>query len=255
MPAIRRRPPETSLTDAVRSELGDPLALAELFDSLPRIYFFMKDRVHRFVRLNRGTLLLHGCSSESEMIGKTDADFHPPALAAQYIEEDRLVMSSGRPLRDKVWLVRGADGLPRWYLSTKMPLFGKLGEVVGLAGVMRPYDSVGSAHGEYRRLAPAIEFVVEHYAERITVVDIARRVHLSASQFQREFRRLFGMSAGEHLLQVRLLMARRKLEQETTLSIGTIALDCGFYDQSHFTRAFRARTGITPVEYRKRFTP
>ena len=36
---------------------------------------------------------------------------------------------------------------------------------------------------------------------------------------------------------------------------GQIALDCGFYDQSHFNRAFRAATGLRPLEYRKRFAP
>ena len=55
-------------------------------------------------------------------------------------------------------------------------------------------------------------------------------------------------------LKVRLLMARRQLEQTST-PVGEIAHECGFYDQSHFTRAFRKSIGLRPLEYRARFAP
>ena len=51
---------------------------------------------------------------------------------------------------------------------------------------------------------------------------------------------------------VRVLMARRALERSDR-AVGTIALDLGFYDQSHFTRVFRWQTGLTPLAYRQRF--
>jgi AraC-like DNA-binding protein len=188
------------------------------------------------------------------MIGRTDFDFHPPALAAQYVEEDRRVMESGRPLVNQVWLVRSADGTPRWYVSSKFPVPGPGGAVQGVAGVMRPYDHAGTAPGDYQRLTRACEYVLAHYAEPIAVGDLARRAHLSESQLQREFRRLFGMSLGAYLLRVRLIMARRRLEASSD-PVGRIALECGFYDQSHFTRAFRAETGLRPLEYRRRFGP
>ena len=227
---------------------------AEMFDVLPEVYLFIKDRRHRYVKVNRSECALHGCAAEREMIGKTDFDFHPPALAAQYVEEDRRVMAAGRPVVDQVWLVRGADGTPRWYVSSKFPVKGKGGAVIGVAGVMRPYGGAGAAPGDYQRLTRACEFVLAHYGERIAVADIAKCAHLSASQLQREFRRLFGMSLGDYVLRVRLIMARRKLET-TGAAVGQIALECGFYDQSHFTRAFRAETGLSPREYRRRFAP
>jgi AraC-like DNA-binding protein len=234
--------------------IANPLVLAEMFDVIPDAYLFIKDRDHRYVKVNRAELLLHGCEREEEMLGRTDFDFHPPVFAAQYVDEDRRVMASRRPLLAQVWLVRGADRLPRWYVSSKYPLRDARGAVLGIAGVMRPYDRAGDAPGDYRRLTPACEFVLANYAEPIAVGDLARRVHLSVSQLQREFRRLFGMNPGDYILSVRLLMARRQLE-ESQLPVGRIALDCGFYDQSHFTRAFRASTGLRPLDYRKRFAP
>jgi transcriptional regulator GlxA family with amidase domain len=58
------------------------------------------------------------------------------------------------------------------------------------------------------------------------------------------------MSVGDYVLRLRLLMAQRRL-RETADAIGRIAVDCGFYDQSHFTRAFKAHTGLAPQQYRR----
>jgi len=248
MPSRRPTPRSPDLIAA----LAEPQSILELFEHLPRVYLFVKDTAGRFVKVNAPTLALHGCSTESEMLGRTDFDFHPPALAAQYVDEDRRVMENRHPLCDQVWLVMGHDGMPRWYLSTKMPLLGRGGRPVGVAGVLRPYDHTGPSPGQYHRLTPVMEYVLAHYGERIELGELARRAHLSTSQLQREFQRLFGMSPGDYLVRVRLLMARRALE-EGSAPVGQIALDCGFYDQSHFNRAFRAHLGMPPLAYRKRF--
>lgn len=235
------------------SRTANPLVFVELFDVLPDVYLFVKDRHHRYMKVNRSLFELHGCRTESEMLGRTDFDFNPPTLAAQYVDEDRRVIETRRPLVNQVWLVQSADGMPRWYASSKFPVFGSTGGVIGIAGVMRPYDRAGDAPGDYRRLTRACEYVLQNYPQPIAMTDLASRAHLSASQLQREFRRLFGMNPGEYILRVRLLMARRQLEGSSA-PVGRIALDCGFYDQSHFTRAFRAATGLRPLEYRRRFT-
>lgn len=231
------------------SGVGPVLAL---FDYLPRVYLFVKDQHHRFVKVNRGWLLMHGLTSEPEALGLSDHDFHPPVLAAQYVEEDRRVMAAGRALPDQNWLVRGGDGMPRWYLSTKIPLTDRRGRIIGIAGVMRPSEGTGDAPAGYARLTPALDFVLARYDQQITVAAMASQTHLSVSQLQREFRSLYGMTPSDYILRVRLLMARQKLEQ-TRDAAGRIALDCGFYDQSHFNRAFVAATGLRPLEYRRRF--
>lgn len=253
MPVRRQKAPITDSTTFL-NRIANLDAFAGMFDVLPRIYFFLKDREHRYMRVNRGLAALHGCASETTLIGRTDFDFNPPTLAAQYVEEDRRVMSSRRPLIDQVWLVQSADGMPRWYLSSKFPLTDARGAVIGIAGVMRPFEQAGASPGEYGRLTAACEHALAHYSQPITIADLASRAHLSVSQLQREFRRLFGMRPSDYLLRVRLLMARRRLE-ETHAPVGRIALDCGFYDQSHFTRAFRTANGLSPLAYRRRFAP
>jgi AraC-like DNA-binding protein len=223
----------------------------DLFDALPDVFLFVKNRESRFVKFNKAWLTMHGCATAADALGKTDYDYHPPALAAQYVAEDERVMRSGKPLCDQAWLVPDHTGMPRWYLCTKMPLFDADGTVSGLAGVLRPFDHAGNAPDEYRRLTPAMEYVLEHYRRPISVADLARRAELSASQLQREFRRLFNISPGDYILYTRLTVARRQLEQ-TNEPIGRIASNCGFYDQAHFTRAFRRHAGLPPQQYRQR---
>lgn len=221
-----------------------------LFDALPEVVLFVKDSGSRFTRVNAAWLDMHGCRSNADAEGKTDFDFHPPALASQYVAEDQRVMRSGKPLRDQPWLVADHTGMPRWYLCTKLPLFDASGRVAGLAGVLQSFGHAGRVPDEYRRLTPALEYVVANYRRPLRVADLARRADLSTSQLQREFRRLFGMTVGDYVLRLRLLMARRRL-RTTDDAVGRIATDCGFYDQAHFTRAFKKYAGQTPLDYRR----
>jgi AraC-like DNA-binding protein len=221
-----------------------------LFDALPDVYFYVKDRDSRFVKANEAWLTLHGCSSPQDPVGKSDYDYHPPALAAQYVAEDKQVMRSGKPLRDQAWLVGDYTGMPQWYLSTKLPLHDEHGRISGIAGILRPFDHAGNAPEEYKRLTPVLEHVVNSYGRRLAVNDLARRAGLSPSQLQREFRRLFNLTVGDYILRLRLLMAQRRL-RATTDPVGRIATGCGFYDQAHFARAFKQHTGQTPLEYRR----
>jgi AraC-like DNA-binding protein len=244
-PAASARPSALRLDHAAAQVL-------DLFDHLPQVFLFVKDRAGRFVKANRAELELHGCRRESEMLGRTDFDYHPPALAAQYVEEDRRVMASRKPLPNQVWLVLDHLRMPRWYVCTKLPVLNDAGAVIGIAGVMRPYDHTGPSPAQYSRLTPVMDFVLKRYGERIDITQMAALAHLSVSQLQRQFQKLFGMSPGDYLLKVRLLMARRRLE-ETNDPLGQIAAECGFYDQSHFNRALRDQAGLAPSAYRARF--
>jgi AraC-like DNA-binding protein len=66
-------------------------------------------------------------------------------------------------------------------------------------------------------------------------------------------KRLFGLTAGQLITKTRVAAASRML-LETKTSISEIALACGFFDQSAFTRTFRSATGVTPSQFRKQST-
>jgi len=232
--------------------LANPPALLDLFEYLPHVYMYVKDRDGRYLRANRVAREVMGVASEAQVIGKNDFDFFPPAVATQYVDEDRRVIVSAKPLTDQVWLVPGLAGVPHWYLCNKIPLFDRAGAVVGIAGVKRPYEHTGHAPAGYARLLKVVEFVTSQFSEPLEVATLAEHVNLSVSQLQREFSRLFGISPIQYIREVRVGVARHMLET-TDESMARIATACGFYDQSHFTRQFKAATGLTPLHYRHRF--
>lgn len=238
----------------VFDSLQNPLAFLDLFEFLPQVYMYVKAADGRYLRVNQVVCRVVGAKSEDQVIGKTDFDFFPPAIATQYVDEDRRVIRSAQPLRDQVWLVPDSQGVPQIYSCNKIPLFGPDEEVVALAGIKRPYeqsDSISPGHG---RLLNVVRFVTAHYGEEIVVADLAKQASLSPSQLHREFSRLFGITPNRYIREVRVGVARHLLES-SQLPISKIAIDAGFYDQSHFSRQFKSSTGLTPRDYRRKFSP
>lgn len=81
-------------------------------------------------------------------------------------------------------------------------------------------------------------------------VDIAAQIGISARQLERLFLRQFGTSPQMHFRRMRLAKAR-VLVDGTAMSLGEIALACGFETYSHFSRRFKAAYGDTPHQFRR----
>jgi AraC family transcriptional regulator len=90
--------------------------------------------------------------------------------------------------------------------------------------------------------------------ETLNVSELAAAVGIHPVHLGVEFRKRFGVTTGEYVRALRIEHARPLL-QKSDLSIAEIAASCGFCDQSHFARTFKAFTGSTPVEYRLRSKP
>lgn len=228
--------------------LGEPLDLLQLFDFLPQVYMYVKECDGRYLKANRVVCRVVGVDDETKIIGKTDFDFFPPAIATQYVEEDQRVIASKAPLTDQMWLVPDTNGVPQVYLCNKIPLFDRSKTVIGIAGVKRPYDQTATASGGHGRLLKVVQYVTSHYGDDISVADMAEQACLSSSQLHREFSRLFGITPNRYLREVRVGVARHQLESGE-MSMAQIARHCGFYDQSHFSRQFKSSTGLTPRQY------
>lgn len=240
--------------DQFFGQLARPRSLLDLFDVIPGVYMYIKDAKSRFIRANRVVCDVVGASHPDELVGLTDFDFFPPAIASQYVAEDQRVIASGEPLSDQVWMVPGTKGVPRLYLCSKIPLHDREGNVVGIAGLKRPYEYSDGESTGYSRLGKVIAFVTENYSRDIEVGDMAEHVYLSVSQLQREFSSCFGISPNRYLREVRVGVVRHLLESSDH-SLKQIASECGFYDQSHMSRHFKSSTGLTPLKYRNRYRP
>ncbi|MEM1226071.1 MAG: AraC family transcriptional regulator [Planctomycetota bacterium] len=225
----------------------------ELYEFLPSVLFFAKDRQHRYIGVNQLTLSsVFGMEDEAELIGRTDDEFQPPALAEAFHAEDRRVMDGGKTIPNQVWLVPHVRGTPSWYVSTKTPLLDPLNQPIGIAGVMYPVATRADQQAYFQELWPIIDYIDQHYTEPIAMSELAAMANLSTTHFNARFRAILRLSPSQYVLSRRISHAQRLLSQ-TDVSIIEIASKVGFFDQSHFTKRFRRVTGLTPLGYRKRF--
>lgn len=230
--------------------LENSTAAAHLFDFMPDIQLFMKNKKSQFTKVNRAFLHNCGLDNQSEALGKTDLDLFDPHIGQAYIDEDRRVMQSGKPLVDQVWVVPNSEGILIWYLCTKIPLFSREGKVVGIAGMLRTCADSGSLPAPYHKYEKVIDFIYSNYAQNIAVEELASIVHLSKSQFERQFRKLFNTSPLKYVNKVRLHQACQMLKGQGYITITQVALDCGFYDHSYFTKVFTREIGMPPKVFR-----
>jgi PAS domain S-box-containing protein len=225
-------------------------AFLALVHDLPDLYVFAKDPEGRFLLCNPALLKALGLHNESDIIGRTDYDLFDRSLAHRYRAEDREVLRSSQAVRNRVWFVPAPDGHLRWFVSSKYPMLDRNGGVVGVIGAMRDVEKSGQVLGPYQEMAPVLTHISQHYAKTLTVSQLAGLVHRSVSQFERRFKALFGIGPMRYLTRVRLEQAARLLT-ETQDPIAIIALDCGFYDHSHFSKCFRKAYGQTPRAFRR----
>jgi AraC family transcriptional regulator len=101
-----------------------------------------------------------------------------------------------------------------------------------------------------RWLSQAEEFLHENFSSSFAFDDVARSVGVHPVHLARVFRKSNGCTIGEYVRRLRLDFAAKEIVTTDTL-LSDIACAAGFADQSHLTRTFRARFGMTPSEYRR----
>ena len=97
----------------------------------------------------------------------------------------------------------------------------------------------------------AVEFIQNNYCNPIHITDIAEYVCINRSYLYTLFQKELGMSPQEYLTNYRLTQAAELLVI-TDISIESVALSCGYSDPLVFSKAFKAKNGITPSAYRKK---
>ncbi|MGO4109116.1 AraC family transcriptional regulator [Paenibacillus sp. YAF4_2] len=98
-------------------------------------------------------------------------------------------------------------------------------------------------------LKACLQYMETHYAEGITVTDIAQLTGMHRSHLSSRFKHSFGMSPREYLIKLRMERAEEMLHNRT-LSITEISLSLGYSDLYTFSRAFSTYYGMSPSHYR-----
>mgnify|MGYP001217442950 CR=1 FL=1 len=104
------------------------------------------------------------------------------------------------------------------------------------------------------RLAKVISHMEENYAESQSMSALAKLAGMTERSFLRAFHLATGTSPHNHLLHLRINRAAAELRNPDR-QITEVAFEVGFNDSNYFTRQFKKRMGLTPLEYRKRTMP
>ncbi|MDO4260701.1 MAG: AraC family transcriptional regulator [Eubacteriales bacterium] len=100
------------------------------------------------------------------------------------------------------------------------------------------------------RIRRIMEYIQRHYAEKITLEDLAEQIHLCRSESCRLFRRYMNESIFDYLLDYRVEKSLALL-RTTGLDVTQIAGLTGFSNPGYFAKIFRRKMNCTPLEYRR----
>ena len=111
--------------------------------------------------------------------------------------------------------------------------------------------SVRPAKPESKAVAHVRRYLENRYTENVSLDELAQLVNLSPYYLIRCFRQQVGCAPHQYQSHWQLAQAKRALGQNSGQSLAAIATSHGFYDQSHFNRAFKKTYGVTPGQYQK----
>lgn len=100
------------------------------------------------------------------------------------------------------------------------------------------------------RVFDALAYMERHCGGEVARADAARAAHLSPSHFSWLIRRESGATFTELLCRMRVDKAAQLLAA-TTLPLGRVAQECGFRDQSYFTKVFKKYRKVAPLQFRR----
>ena len=227
----------------------DPVLLEQLFDQTPDVAFFIKDSAGRYLVVNQSIVERHGLQRKAQLIGRRPCDVCPGDFGRIPSAQDVAVLRTGRPLLDHLELHWYAPHKPGWCLTTKLPMRDANGNIVGLIGISRDVRAPIAPGDIPVEFAAALDHFENNLSASTTPSALAQRARMAPPRFARLMKRFFGLTPSQFIAKTRIAAASRML-RERDETVADIAIACGFYDHSAFTRTFRAMTGVTPTQFR-----
>lgn len=173
---LRRRVAELEALEVKHRQAEESLAdernlLRTFIDNLPD-FVYVKDTGSRFLIANVAVARLMGGVTPDELVGKSDFDFYPHALAAKFYADEQGVIVSGEPLVNREEpVIDFMSGEPRWISSTKAPLRNSQGQIIGLVGVSRDVTERKQAEEALQQSTREIENILESITDAFFTVD------------------------------------------------------------------------------------
>ncbi len=225
--------------------------IGNLLTCIPGLHYVIKDVSGRFMMMDDAFLRKLHLKSKRELLGKTDYDLFPKDVAEGYVKDDQYVIENRKALLNRIEVIPSSQKLLEWWVTSKYPVFNLEGEIIGIAAITSRTDRVDMPSVQNPEMQEVVLYISKHYGSAITLDDLSKVAKMSERTFIRHFRKCYNTSPLKYVSQARLNAACHDLIYSHE-GISEIAFKCGFFDQSHLTREFRAKFNITPLGYRKR---
>jgi AraC family transcriptional regulator len=113
-------------------------------------------------------------------------------------------------------------------------------------------DHIFSKNGrnDQKYIKSAMAYMENNFNCNITIGEICREIYVSQAHFERMFKYHVGTTPHQHLVAIRIKMAKELLIREDC-SVEQIARRCGFVSLSHFSTVFKRIVGLNPSDYKK----
>ena len=222
-----------------------------LFDRIPDVVFFIKDRGGRYVVVNQTLVARCGRLGKDELLGRTAREVFPSPLGNRFLDQDLRVLASGVPIVQNLELHLYPTRIEGWCLTDKLPLRSADDRIMGIAGISRDLQSPGAEVDHFADVAAVLDHVLANYGSEMRVEGLAELAGLSVYQLNRRIRAIFGITTSQLITKSRIDAASEMLRSENR-PIAEVANACGYFDQSAFSRVFRRTVGLTPRQYRAR---
>ena len=221
-----------------------------MMDVLPDVAFYMKDAEGRIMALNKRNCDFCNIHDELDAVGRRSVDIFPPPLAQDFVSLDKTVLRTGRPLINQA-SDHNADWSSDKHVKSIFPLHDRKGRCIGTTCLYYKAASAQSSPDWHGIMKPVTDYIQANYTGDVSAGKLASMAGMPESSFRLRFTQTFGISPGRYITAIRLNAARKLLET-TEKPLSEIAIEAGFWDQSHFTKMFKIERGVTPGEYRRR---
>lgn len=155
-----------------------------LMESLPESVYF-KDREGRFFCMSKGLATHFGLKSPEEGIGKSDYDFFPEELARMKDHDEREIVRTGVGIVGKEEKGHTIGGKRRWVLTSKLPLIGDDGSIIGTFGLSHDITDVKEARESLEAQHRLLKTLIEILPCRIFVKDREGRISITNEAYRR----------------------------------------------------------------------
>lgn len=214
--------------------------------------FFAKNTNGEIISINTFMLSVYGVDTQKEVLGKTDFDFFPQHIATSIVCDDNLIFKEGKTILDRIEMVPFADFKTHWLKTSKYPVYDADKNVIAMIGVTSKLREANEYSFKNDKLIKVLNHMETHIDKKISLDELCSVTSMSKTSLLRHFKETFHTSPLAYLKKVRIHLACKML-RNTDKGLMSVAISCGYYDQSHFNKDFKLFLNTTPKKYKNEF--